>query len=55
MKYIIKLEYRDTWNTINDVSDDTLWIVDKKEIEHLAVAWGVTIEKLMQEVEPWEG
>ena len=54
MNYIVKMEYRENWNTMNDLGDDSKWIVDEKEIERLAKGWGVPVEELMEQVEAYE-
>ena len=52
-KYIVLREYRAglaTWNAVNDIDDDSLWVVTEEEIERLAVEWGKDKADLMAQV-----
>lgn len=51
MKYIVKFEYRATWNTLNDINDESQWIVTDGEIESLAEQWGCSVAELMEQVD----
>lgn len=50
-KYIVNYENREMWNTENDINNDSLWVVDEREIKRLAVEWGVDVDELMEQVE----
>jgi len=49
--YIVKREYREAWNSENDVDNDEEWIVTDAEIERLAIEWGKDKAELMEQVE----
>lgn len=48
-KYKVKTEYLDSWLAHGDSADEV--IVDEDEINRLAREWGVTVDKLMEQVE----
>lgn len=49
--YIVKREYREAWNTENDVNNDAEWIVTEVEIDRLATEWGKDKAELLKQVE----
>lgn len=54
-KYIVKFEYRTSWNTLNDIHDDSQWIVTDREIETLAEQWGRSVAELLEQIDIVEG
>ena len=50
-KYIVKREYREAWNTENDVNNEAEWIVTDEEISRLAGDWGKNKSELMEQVQ----
>ena len=51
VRYLIKREFRSFWNSVNDVDDDSLWIVSETDVNLLASIWGVAKEKLLEQVD----
>lgn len=49
--YIVKREYREAWNSFNDIDNDAEWIVTEVEIDRLANEWGKDKAELLRQVE----
>jgi hypothetical protein len=52
-KYIVIPEYRGLWNSVDNIDNDSLWIVTEDDIKMLAQEWDTSVEALMEQVEEY--